>query len=174
MGNKVFKSFIAAALLISSISLASNKSESKKITELEARVKEILSRDNISRRPDVNDIFELADLYAIQGNISKAREMYEAGLSIDSFRFEYQLKCANLMKKAGDVNQAIEKYKSVYTYCEDEEDINKAKEQLLSLKADCPSQHRKKVNSKLLLFQSGNSTACLLMSYYPNSTRPRG
>lgn len=156
MDKQIIKLFIAVTFIIASISSAFDSSENKKIAELETRVKEILARDNISQRPDVNDVFELADIYASQGNSSKAREMYEKGLSIDSFRFEYQLKCANLMRKSGDANQAIEKYKSVYAYCEDENLINTAKEQLLDLKVDCPKPSQKEGKLKIVVVPIGN------------------
>ena len=155
MDKQVLKLFIAVTFFIASISLASDSSENRKIAELEARVKEILARDNISQRPDVNDVFELADIYASQGNISKARKMYETGLSIDSFKFEYQLKCADLMRKSGDVNQAVEKYKSIYTYSEDENLINTAKKQLLDLKIDCSKPSQKESKFKIVVVPIG-------------------
>lgn len=125
-------------------------------SKLEARVEEILARDNVSRRQDVGEIFKLADIYSKQGNTEKALELYEAGLSVDSFRFDYQLKLANLLTESGDTKRAIEKYKNVYTYSENERVINSAKDRLLSLKVKCPSPKQKKSRFKIIVAQFGS------------------
>jgi predicted Zn-dependent protease len=145
--------FILWPVLLSS---ASDDSEQQKTAELEARVEEIRAKDNVSQRQDVNAIFELADMYASQDDANKARELYEAGLSIDSFRFDYQLKLANLLKQSDDTKQAIEKYKSVYAYAEDEEVVNSAKGQLLSLKVKCPSPKQKKRKFSIVVIPLGS------------------
>lgn len=145
--------FILWPVLLSS---ASDDYEQQKTAELEGRVEEIRARDNVSQRQDVNDIFNLADIYAKQGDTQQARELYEAGLSIDSFRFDYQLKLANLLTESGDTKQAIEKYKSVYAYAEDKQVINSAKDRLLSLKVKCPSPKQNKSRFSIIVVQLGN------------------
>lgn len=125
-------------------------------SKLEARVEEIRERDNVSQRKNVSDVFKLADIYVKHGYTQKARELYEAGLSVDSFRFDYQLKLANLLTESGDTKEAIEKYKTVYAYSEDKETINSARDRLLSLKVKSPSPKQKKSRFRIIVVQLGS------------------
>lgn len=93
---------------------------------LEARVQQILQKDNVSQRREIDDVFALADLYASEENTTEAVRLYEAGLRVDSWRFAYQLKLARLLHQLGDTAAAIEKTQTAYLYAEDEDLINEA------------------------------------------------
>jgi len=134
---------VSIILYIISVSWASDNSSPQKMAALEARVNEIRTKDNVSQRKEVNDIFLLADMYASQKNSTKACELYEEALRVDSFRFDYQLKLATLLKNSDNAKRAIDKFKSVYTYAEDENTVNTARNELLSSKVSCPSPSQK-------------------------------
>ncbi|MBN2020736.1 MAG: hypothetical protein JW749_11000 [Sedimentisphaerales bacterium] len=137
------------------LSLAKGNPEPHGLAELEARVKIILAKDNVSQRREVNDIFKLADIYAAQGDALKAGKLYETGLAIDSFRLDYQLKLADILRDKGDANQAVERYKTVYAYAEDERIINSAKERLQSLKVDCTRPEQEESKFKIVVVPIG-------------------
>ncbi len=162
--KEIFLLAVAVICSVSSVSLSSdaNNPGLQDISGLERRVEEIRSRDSISQRQDVGEIFKLADIYASQGNTEKARELYEAGLSVDSFQLDYQLKLANLLKESGDTKQAKEKYKTIYKYSEDEEVINSAKEQLLSLRVKCPSPKQKNRKFSIIVVPFGHINGVLI------------
>jgi predicted Zn-dependent protease len=63
----------------------------------------------------------LADIYSSEGNDNKAIRLYNEGLKVDSWKLEYQLKLAKLLKKCGDTSTAAEKAKIVREYAEDEQ-----------------------------------------------------
>jgi len=86
---------------------------------LEARAKELLKKDDVSLREDIDEIFSLADIYAEEGNDKKAIALYQKALKVDSWRLEYQLKLAKLLRKNKVEGQAVNKAKFVYQYAED-------------------------------------------------------
>ena len=86
---------------------------------LEARVAKILAQDNVSQRSSINDVFQLADLYAQEDNVPEAIRLYEAGLRVDSWRWDFQLKLARLLQAHGRQGEAVEKAQQVVEYAED-------------------------------------------------------
>ncbi|GEM_PF-1219051 len=94
---------------------------------LEARVAEVLALDNVSQRKGIDAVFQLGDFMSEEGNAARALELYEAGLRVDSWRLEYQLKAARLVLAQGRRVEAIEKAKTVYQYTESPELMQEAK-----------------------------------------------
>ncbi len=161
-------------ILLPSASYTAEDITQRDTSDLETRVRNILAKDNVSQRSEVNDIFLLADIYAAKNNIPKAREFYEAGLAIDSFRLDYQLKLANLLNRLGDVNQAIEKYKSIYAYAEDEHLINSAKGYLRSLKVNCPSPSQNNGKYSIIVVPFGKINRVLVDELLSELNRTTG
>lgn len=86
---------------------------------LEADVANILAQDNVSQRGGIDRVFQLAGLYAQEGNASEAIRLYEAGLQVDSWRWESQLKLARLLHGQERKDEAVEKARQVIEYAED-------------------------------------------------------
>lgn len=95
---------------------------------LEQRTAELLRMSNVNRRPEVDKFFELGDIYAEEKDIPKAMHMYEEGLAVDSWNYEYQLKHAKLLLETGQKDPALEKIRAVYDYAEDEPLIRQARD----------------------------------------------
>ena len=125
--SAIIVTFLSAGLSV----VAEDQKPQDQRAALEARVKEVLQEDNVSRRGHIDVVFELADQYANEGNDPEAIRLYQEALQVDSWRLDAQLKLARLLHKHGDVTQAIDKAKTVAQYAEDDESIREA-EQLLT------------------------------------------
>jgi len=90
---------------------------------------------NVDQRECVDDFFALADACAGEGKIDEAVSLYEQGLRVDSWRLEYQIKLARLLKQANRREEAVRKTKTVYEYAEQEEQVVAAYELLRDLDA---------------------------------------
>ena len=102
---------------------------------LEERVREVLAKDNVSQRSDIEAVFQLAELLSREGNTARALEFYEAGLRVDSWRLEYQLRTARLLLALGRRDEALEKAKTVSQYTELPEVMKEAEAFLAELGA---------------------------------------
>ena len=111
--KSLFKLLLVTLFLINGC-VSYEETEKPQQEELEEDVSRILRINNVDRRVEADKIFELGDIYLSNGEKEKAMSMYNEGLMVDSFRFEYQLKHAKLLFEAGQKEEAIEKVKTTY------------------------------------------------------------
>lgn len=114
---------VLAGLLVVGISGASQERKA----ELESKVKDVLSLDDVSRRKEVGVLFELGDLYAAEGDAAGAMRFYGEGLRVDGLNFAYQIKHAKLLLQDGRTAEAVDKLTTVYTYAEAAATIDEAR-----------------------------------------------
>ena len=100
---------------------------------LEANVANILAQDNVSQRGSIDQVFQLADVYAQEGNVSEAIRLYEAGLQVDSWRWESQFKLSRLLHGQERKDEAVEKARQVIEYAEDPRLVEEGRTWLSSL-----------------------------------------
>ncbi len=154
-------------VLMSAFCHGAKPSSQTDITQLKARVQALLKQNHVDQRSGVDDVFQLADIYHDRGKIADAKLYYEAGLRVDPWRLEYQLKFANILADEKDSKTAIEKAQLVYTYAEDERLIEQSKSLLVRLgrKVDSPAvgQRRRPDNRiKIFITPIGDVNATLL------------
>jgi len=131
-----------AILALSSPTVISNDNPDEREKEaLKKTVERILRLPNVDRREYVNVIFRLADVLAMEGDYKGAKKYYSEGLKLDSWRFDYQLKLARVLKETDGTKEALEKARIVYDLAKKETLVFEAREFLLSLNAD-PDEKR--------------------------------
>ncbi len=148
------KTWAISSFVVSSDYLNKNKqlgqnSDQKELSrpELEEKVKEILTKNTILKRRNVNYIFQLAKIYKNEGKTHKAIHLYEQGLQVDSADLNKQFSLAQLLLKENRRNEAIPILQNIIEFSENEKLYRTSKEILKNLSAAIPDIIvRKKIN----------------------------
>jgi predicted Zn-dependent protease len=131
---------------------------------LEEQVTEYLNTGNVDLREHVEELFSLADIYKEEGKDKEAMKLYQEALTVNAWRLDYQFKMAELLRKHGEKNEAVEKVKTVYEYAEDESLIKDA-EKFLSELEELPDQQTakaKSLNIEIMIVPIGKINQILL------------
>jgi predicted Zn-dependent protease len=107
--------------------------------ELEAEAKRVLMLGDIDKRKEVDVLYALGDVYLDEGDVANAKRLLGEALRVDSLNFTGQVKYAELLLKDDQKTEAIEKLKTVYTYAEEAELIDRSASILIEQGISLPS-----------------------------------
>jgi len=107
--------------------------------ELEALVNDLIQKnDTIAISKNIENVFQLAEIYQDDGLDEKAIRLYSCGLTADPTNFEYHIKLSELLIKNNRGKETISRLLNVYNLVEDEQLFQKTKKLLINMNADLP------------------------------------
>jgi hypothetical protein len=95
------------------------KAASKQDLEKEV-LKLIKTNDDTGVRRAIGKVFQLAQLYEIEGDAAQALTVYESGLRADASNIENQMRYARLLSKASRKQEAVSTMRIVFDMAESE------------------------------------------------------